>query len=189
MVREGRGQLFGPGRVDGPLPEHYEPFESPLDHNPLSGQRVNPVAVTFKGEEKAVRDKRFPYVCTTYRVTEQWQSGTMTRNTPWLKEMQPEGFCEISRELAAELGITNGDKVAMESIRGNVQVVALVTPRIKPMQIMGETVHEVGLPWQFAWGQKPGSGNDSANVLSPSVGDPNTGIPETKAFMVNVRKL
>lgn len=189
MIREGRGQLFGPGRVDGPLPEHYEPFESPLEHNPLSGQRVNPVAVTFKGEEKAVRDKRFPYVCTTYRVTEQWQSGTMTRNTPWLKEMQPEGFCEISRELAAELGIENGERVAMESIRGNVQVVALVTPRMKPMQIMGETIHEVGLPWQFAWGQKPGSGNDSANVLTPSVGDPNTGIPETKAFMVNVRKL
>ncbi len=188
MVREGRGQIFGPGRVDGPLPEHYEPFESPLAGNPLSGQRVNPTAVHFANEEKAVRDKRFPYVCTTYRVTEQWQSGTMTRNTPWLREMQPEGFCEISRELAGELSITNGDRVVMESLRGKVEVVALVTPRLRPLAIMGETVHEVGIPWQFAWGQKPGNGNDSANLLTPSVGDPNTGIPETKAFMVNLRK-
>ncbi len=188
MVREGRGQIFGPGRVDGPLPEHYEPFESPLTINPLSGQRVNPTALHFSKEEMAVRDKRFPHVCTTYRVTEQWQSGTMTRNTPWLREMQPEGFCEISLELAKELDILNGDRVVLESLRGKVEVVALVTARLKPMTIMGENVHEVGLPWQFAWGQRPGNGNDSANMLTPSVGDPNTGIPETKAFMVNVRK-
>ena len=187
MIREGRGQLFGPGRVDGPLPEHYEPFESPVAVHPFSKQRVNPTALAFKHEEKVVRDKRFPYICTTYRVTEQWQSGTMTRQTGWLKEMQPEGFCEISRELAKELGIKNGDSVVLESIRGKVQVVALVTPRLKPMKIMGETAHTVGIPWQFGWGQGVGKG-DSANLLTPSVGDPNTGIPETKVFLVNVRK-
>lgn len=101
--------------------------------------------------------------------------------------MQPEGFCEISRELAKELGIKNGDSVVLESIRGKVQVVALVTPRLKPMKIMGETAHTVGIPWQFGWGQGVGKG-DSANLLTPSVGDPNTGIPETKVFLVNVRK-
>nr|GBO96945.1 formate dehydrogenase subunit alpha precursor [Nitratidesulfovibrio sp. HK-II] len=188
MVREGRGQLYGPGRVDGPLPEHYEPFESPLAGNPLSPQRVNPTALHFAHEEKAVRDPRFPYVCTTYRVTEQWQSGTMTRKTAWLKEMQPDGFCEMSRELAAQLGVQNGEQVVLESVRGKVQVVAIVTPRIKPFTVMGETVHQVGIPWQFGWGQKKNATFDSANLLSPSVGDPNTGIPETKVFMVNVRK-
>ena len=188
MVREGRGQLFGPGRVDGPLPEHYEPFESPLAGNPLSPQRVNPTALHFAHEEKAVRDPRFPYVCTTYRVTEQWQSGTMTRKTAWLKEMQPDGFCEMSRELATQLGVQNGDQVVLESVRGKVQVVAIVTPRLKPFTVMGETVHQVGIPWQFGWGQKKNATFDSANLLSPSVGDPNTGIPETKVFMVNVRK-
>jgi len=187
MIREGRGQLFGPGRVDGPFPEHYEPFESPLESHPFSKQRVNPTALAFSHEPKAVRDKRYPFICTTYRVTEQWQSGTMTRNTGWLKEMQPEGFCEISRELAKELGIANGDAVVLESLRGKVQVVAIVTPRLKPFKVMGEVMHEVGIPWQFGWGQHVGKG-DSANLLSPSVGDPNTGIPETKVFMVNLRK-
>ncbi len=186
MVREGRAQLFGPGRVDGPLPEHYEPFESPIDYNPLSSQRVNPTSVTFPNEPKAVRDPRYPFVCTTYRLTEQWQSATMTRNTPWLREAQPGGFCEISHELANELGILNGQQVIMESLRGKVQVTAIVTARLKPFLIMGEKVHEVGIPWHFGW--QFGGKFDSANLLSPSVGDPNTGIPETKAFMVSLRK-
>lgn len=188
MVREGRGQLFGPNRTDGPLPEHYEPFESPLAVNPFSPQRTNPIALQFPNEKKAVADKNFPYVCTTYRVTEQWQSGSMSRNTPWLREMQPQAFCEISTQLADLLGVNNGDRVIVDSIRGQVQVVALVTPRIQPMTIMGETVHKVGLPWHFGWEFKQGLGSDSANLLSPSVGDGNTGIPETKAFMVNLRK-
>jgi formate dehydrogenase major subunit len=188
MLPEGRGHLFGPGRVDGPFPEHYEPMEGPLAAHPFSGQRVNPTALTFAGEEKAVRDKRFPFVCTTYRVTEQWQSGTMTRQTGWLRECQPGGFLELSPQLATSLGVHNGEGVVVESVRGRTQVTAIVTERLVPFTIMGETVHQVGMPWQFGWMQ-PGAGKaDSANLLSPSVGDPNTGIPETKAFMVNVRK-
>ena len=84
--------------------------------------------------------------------------------------------------------MVNGDQVILESLRGLVQVTAMVTERMQPFTIMGETVHEVGLPWQFGWMQPNGGPADSANLMSPSVGDPNTGIPETKAFMVNVRK-
>ncbi len=189
MVREGRGQLFGPGRVDGPLPEHYEPFESPLAHNPMSGQRVNPMAVSFAHEDKAVNNPDYPYVCTTYRVTEQWQSGTMSRKTLWLREMQPDGFCEISQELAAALGIANGEEVQLESLRGKVRVTALVTARLKPLRIQGKEVHLVGIPWHFGWHGRVNGSYDSANLLSPSVGDANTGIPETKVFMVNLRKI
>ncbi len=188
MLAEGRGHLFGPGRVDGPFPEHYEPMESPLSVQPFSTRLTNPTALVFAGEPKAVRDPRFPYACTTYRVTEQWQSGTMTRQTGWLRECQPQGFCEISPELAKELGLRNGDATILTSLRGEVQVTAMVTERIKPFTIMGETLHLVGIPWQFGWMQPNGGKADSANLLSPSAGDPNTGIPETKAFMVNVRK-
>ncbi len=188
MLLEGRGHLFGPGRQDGPFPEHYEPLESPLASHPLSSQRVNPTALVFPEEPMAVRDPRFPYVCTTFRLTETWQSNTMTRQTGWLRECQPQGFCEISRELGDLLGVRGGDLVALDSVRGTVYVIAMVTERVRPFTIMGETVHQVGLPWAFGWMQPGGGRTDSANLLSPSVGDPNTGIPETKAFMVNLRR-
>ena len=188
MIREGRGQIFGPGRADGPLPEHYEPFESPLKENPFSSRRHNPSALHFPHEPMAVADPRYPYVCTTYRLTEHWQSGTISRAEPWLVEMQPDGFCEISLQLADELGISNGEPVIVESLRGSIQVTALVTRRMKPLTVMGATVHTVGLPWHFGWHKRVNGAYDSANLLSPSVGDPNTGIPETKTFMVNVRR-
>jgi formate dehydrogenase major subunit len=188
MLAEGRGHLFGPGRMDGPFPEHYEPMEGPLAKHPFSGQRTNPTALAFAHEPKSVRDPRYPYVCTTYRLTETWQSNTMTRQTGWLRECQPQGFCEISRELGDALGVRDGDLVMLESLRGKVLVTAMVTERVKPFTIMGETVHQVGLPWAFGWMQPAGGPADSANLLSPSVGDPNTGIPETKAFMVNLRR-
>jgi len=189
MRKEGFGQIFGPGREDGPFPEHYEPMECPVDKNPFSKQLRSPVAMAFAKEEKAVCDPRYPFVCSTYRVTEHWQTGLMTRHTPWLLEAQPQMFCEISKELAKLRGIENGEKIMVESVRGKLWAVALVTSRFKPFEIMGSTVHQVGIPWHFGW-QYPedGSGGDAANLLTPSVGDPNTGIPETKAFMVNVRK-
>jgi formate dehydrogenase major subunit len=110
----------------------------------------------------------------------------MTRNLPWLVEMQPEPFVEMSKELAAEKGIRNGDKVVVESARGSVTMVAVVTSRIKPFTIDGKKVHSVGTIWHFGWvGLAAG---DSANLLTPHVGDANTTIPEYKAFLVNVRK-
>ena len=110
----------------------------------------------------------------------------MTRNMPWLIEMHPEPFVEISEELAAEKGIVNGEKVIVESARGQVYVVAMVTKRFQPFQMNGKKVHQVGLPWH--WGFTGLSTGDSANVLTPHVGDANTMIPEYKAFLVNVRK-
>ena len=118
-----------------------------------------------------------------------WQSGAMTRNQPWLAEMQPNMFVEMSPELAEEKGIQNGEKVTVESARGSIEAVAMVTRRMQPLHVSGQIVHQVGLPWHFGW-VKPESGReDSANLLTPSTGDPNTRIPETKAFMVNVTKI
>ena len=111
----------------------------------------------------------------------------MSRNCPWLIEMQPEPFVEMSEELAAEKGIKNGEKVTVESARGEVTMKAMVTKRFKPFQLNGRRVHQVGMPWH--WGYIGLSTGDSANVLTPHVGDANTMIPEYKAFLVNVRKV
>jgi len=187
MKPEGHGHIFGPGRNDGPFPEYYEPLECPVSHHPFSKQLHNPTALQFANEYKAVCDPKYPFVCTTYRVTEHWQSGVMTRYTPWLLEAEPQMFCEMSEELAKARGINNGDKVNVASARGELWAIAIVTKRFKPFKVMGNIVHQVGIPWHFGW-VFPQNGGDAANLLSPSVGDPNTGIPETKAFMVNVRK-
>lgn len=111
----------------------------------------------------------------------------MTRNLPWLVEMMPEPFVEMSEELAGEKGIHNGDKVVVESMRGEVKMVAVVTKRFKPMRLNGKTIHEVGLVWH--WGYTGLSTGDSANLLTAHVGDANTMIPEYKAFLVDVRKV
>ena len=206
MKPAGVGHIFGPGLADGPFPEHYEPLECPLQENPLSSaHRINPTARLFfevvskgqKPREKgglpedvfATCDVRYPYVATTYRVTEHWQTGVMTRHQPWQLEMQPQVFVELSKELAEEKGIKPGDKVNVSSARGKLWAVAIVTNRFRPFKVMNTTVHQVGLPWCFGW-QYPedGSGGDSSNLLTPTVGDANTMIPETKAFMVNIEK-
>jgi formate dehydrogenase major subunit len=187
MRKHGFGQLYGPGRADGPLPEYYEPLECPVKDHPFSGTLHNPTALSFDVEEKAVCDPRYPLIGTTYRVTEHWQTGVMTRNCDWLTECEPQVFVEMSPELAEMRGIENGDTVTVDSLRGSIWAKAIVTKRLKPFNIQGTEVHQVGLPWHFGW-TWPKNGGDSANLLTPSVGDPNTGIPETKAFMVNVRK-
>jgi formate dehydrogenase major subunit len=189
MKEEGHAHIFGPGRSDGPFPEHYEPLECPVERNLMSSQFINPTVQQFETEmdKRFTCDPRYPFVGTTYRVTEHWQTGLATRWQPWLLETQPQQFCEMSEELARLRGIKNGDQVIVESGRGKVDAVAMVTKRFKPLKVMGQTVHEVGLPWCFGW-VHPKDGGDSTNLLTPSVGDPNTKIPETKAFMVNVRK-
>ncbi len=189
MKTEGFAHVFGPGRADGPFPEHYEPLECPIEKNLMSGQFVNPTIKEFgtAADARATCDPRYPIVGTTYRVTEHWQTGVMTRWQPWLLETQPQSFCEMSLELAKLKGIKNGDRVVVESARGKVEAVAIVTMRFRPFQIAGTTIHQIGLPWCFGW-VTPKDGGDSSNLLTPSIGDPNTLIPETKAFMVNVRK-
>jgi formate dehydrogenase major subunit len=184
MKPEGHGRIFGMGRADGPLPEHYEPWESPVT-NAMSGTQNDPAFKIWRPEEKG-SPSQYPIVATTYRVVEHWQAGQMTRNQPWLVELQPEMFVEISEELAAEKGITNGGKVIVETARGSVSAVAIVTKRFKPFHLNGKTVHQVGMPWH--WGYTGLSTGDSANLLTPHVGDANTMIPEYKAFLCNIKK-
>ncbi len=190
MHTEGHGQLYGIGRADGPMPEHYEPAESPLEKNPFSSQMTNPCMKQVSGSEYDVlckhADPKFPYVLTTYCLTEHWCSGSETRNGPALLEAEPQQYVEMSPQLASEKGIKNGDVVVVESLRGKVQAVAMVTVRVKPLQVMGKTVHLVGMPFCFGW-TKPKCG-DAVNRLTASVGDPNTTIPEYKASLVNIRK-
>jgi len=190
MKPEGHGRIFGPGRADGPFPEHYEPLECPVEKNAFSDQLINPTAPTYSTDEDVYRtcDPRYPIVGTTYRVSEHWQTGVMTRWQPWLLETQPQLFVEMSNELAKLKGIKNGQKVIVESARGKVKAVAIVTHRFRPFNVEGNVIHQVGLPWHFGW-VHPKDGGDSANLLTPSTGDPNTRIPETKAFMVNVRTI
>jgi formate dehydrogenase major subunit len=197
MKSDGVGSIFGPGLADGPFPEHYEPLECPLQENPMSKKhRINPTVKMFYGKESDLKedvflscDTRFPIVCSTYRVTEHWQTGLMTRHVPWLLEAAPQMFVEMSRELAKEYGIRNGEKVTVASARGSLWAVAIVTDRFKPFKVMDTTIHQVGIPWHYGW-QFPvdGSGGESANILTPTVGDPNTMIPESKAFMVSIEK-
>jgi formate dehydrogenase-N alpha subunit len=184
MKAEGVSRLFGPGMADGPFPEHYEPWETPVA-NAMSKQTNDPAFKIWRPDQQGTPDK-YPIVCSTYRICEHWQGGQMTRNMPWVIEAQPEPFCEMSEELAARKGIANGDKVIVESARGKVEVVALVTKRFKPFKMNGSTVDQVGVIWH--WGYIGLSTGDSANVLTPHVGDANTMIPEFKAFLVDVKK-
>jgi formate dehydrogenase major subunit len=191
MRKHGHAQIFGPGLADGPFPEHYEPLECPIEKNLMNAQRINPTAPIYgsKADEWASCDPRYPYVATTYRVVEHWQTGVMTRWQPWLLEMQPEVFVEMSEELGKLKGIKNGERVKVSSPRGSLEATAIVTKRLVPFNVAGAVVHQVGLPWHFGW-RKPVSGKEeSANLLTPSTGDPNTRIPETKAFMVNVARI
>ena len=190
MKPDGVASVFGPGLKDGPFPEHYEPLECPIEKNLMSNQRINPVVKIFEGgpDTFATCDPKYPFVCTTYRVTEHWQTGVLTRWLPWLIEAEPQLFCEISVELAKLRGIKNGDRVVVASSRGKVEAMAIVTSRLKPFNIAGQTVHQIGLPWHFGWLQ-PKDGGESANLLTPTIGDPNTMIPESKAFMATVSKL
>jgi formate dehydrogenase major subunit len=195
MKADGKGWLFAPkGMAEGPLPEHYEPLESPVA-NPLHPKtQINPVVKVFNtdaNEDQQIGDSvgtpdKFPIVCTTFRLTEHWQTGTMSRTLPWLAEAQPDMFVELSKELAEEKGISNGDQVVVSSARGQIQVVALVTGRWKPLNIDGKRIHQMGMPWHYGWmGLATGA---VANDLTPHVGDGNTMIPEYKAFLVDVKK-
>jgi formate dehydrogenase major subunit len=191
MRKHGHAQIFGPGLADGPFPEHYEPLECPVEENLMSKQRMSPVAPVYGSEADAFKtcDPRYPIVGTTYRVSEHWQSGLMTRPQPWLLELQPQVFVEMSEELAKFKGINNGERVLATSARGSLECTAIVTKRFKPFKIGGNTVHQVGFPWHFGWRWPENGKEESANLLTPATGDPNTRIPETKAFMVNVSKI
>ncbi len=187
---DGLGWLYVPtGLLDGPLPTQYEPAESPV-HNPMYKQQSSPVLKYWKqsGNPLAVvGDPKFPYVMTTYRLTEHYLAGAMSRWLPWLAELQPELFVEISPELAEEKGIQNLDWVRVSSPRSQVRAKALVTRRLRPLQVDGRTIHHVGMPWH--WGYEGLVTGDIVNELTALVGDPNVTIHEGKAFVCNIEKV
>jgi formate dehydrogenase major subunit len=189
MEADGKCELFVPsGLKDGPLPTHYEPVESPVS-NAMYQQQTNPAAKLWArpgNEIHAPQDPRYPYVLTTYRLTELHCGGVSTRVMPHTAELQPEAFVEISLELAQKLGITNLDWTVLSTARAEVQVKALVTQRLRPFVVDGQVVHEVGMPWVFGWeGYARGA---IANVLLAIHGDPNTSIHTTKALTCALRK-
>ena len=169
--------------------------ESPVK-NLLSKQQNNPVAKIWKvpdqkNELAGVGSTDYPYVITTYRLTEHHLSGVMSRYLPMLAELHYSHFAEISHELAKELGLANGDMVTVSTPRGKIHVRAMVTHRFKPFIIDGKKVHQIGVPWHWGYNgieQLPGSKGDITNDLSATVGDPNVYIQETKAFVCNVKK-
>ncbi len=186
MKPEGYARLFGFGLADGPFPEHYEPLEAPVK-NAMSSQQNNPVIKIWAGEMDDVGTvEKFPIIATTYRVTEHWQAGQMTRNNPWLVELMPDMFVEMSKSLAQAKGVKNGDRVRVSTARGHIVAYAVVTSRFKPFRLNGKAYEQIGLPWHF--GFKGLAKGDSANSLTPHVGDANTNIPEYKAFLCDVEK-
>jgi len=186
MVPEGFANIFAPSLTDGPLPEHYEPFETPAKNN-FSSQQFNPtVSISALSQKGHGTVSKYPYIATSYRVVEHWQAGAMTRNTSWLNELVPDMFCEISPTLAESKKIKNGDRVKINSPRGELNAYALVTERIQAMKVNGKLIEMVGIIWHF--GSGCASSGDSCNMLTPHIGDPNTGIPEFKAFLVNIEK-
>ncbi len=192
MQPEGVARFFALDKMaEGPFPEHYEPMESPLDANLLHPNnpkaRANPAARVFKGDwESFGKADKFPYVCTTYRLTEHFHYWTKHVKTSAI--VQPEQFVEIGEELAAEKGIQAGDRVKVLSNRGFIIAAAVVTKRIRTLSIGGKKVHTVGVP--IHWGFKGVAKNGYiTNTLTPFVGDANTQTPEFKAFQVNIEKV
>ena len=192
MNPEGVGRLFAVDKMaEGPFPEHYEPVESPLAANPFHADnkmaRFNPAARIFKSDISSFGTaEEFPYVGTTYRLTEHFHF--WTKHVLLNAVLQPEQFVEVGEELAKEKGIRGGDTVRVSSKRGFIVAVAVVTKRIRTLTVTGKKVHTVGIPlhWGFLGVAKNGY---LANTLTPFVGDANTNTPEFKAFLVNIEKV
>jgi formate dehydrogenase major subunit len=192
MQADGKAWLFAPGGlVDGPLPTHYEPQESPFA-NPLYGQQHNPVREIIvhpqnryepSGSEPG--SQVFPYVATTYRLTEHHTAGGMSRFLPYLSELQPAFFCEVSPELAAERGLEHAGWATIVTARNAIEARVLVTGRIRPLRVAGRVLHQVGLPWH--WGPNGLTTGDAANELAHLSLDPNVHIQEVKAMAVDIR--
>jgi formate dehydrogenase major subunit len=192
MQADGLGALFVPsGLRDGPLPTHYEPRETPFA-NPLYGQQANPARQEYGRDgnryHPPARDPAadpYPYVFTTYRLTEHHTAGGMSRFQAYLSELQPEMFCEVSPELAAERGLEHGGWATIVTARAAIEARVLVTDRVRPLRVEGRTVHQVGLPYH--WGGRGLVTGDAANDLLSIVLDPNVQIQESKAATCDIR--
>ena len=194
MNPEGVGRLFVPlgAMSDGPFPEHYEPIESPIKNSLHPNQSNNPVVKKFTtaSDKYGTPEQGFDTVCTTYRMTEHYHY--WTKNNPMNVQLVPEPFIELPVELADKLGIHGGDKIKVTSARASYIAKAMVTRRIKPMQIDGKTTYQIGIP--IHWGYRGIAEDDGktalnpVNLLSPTVYDPNAYTPEFKGFLVKVEK-
>ncbi len=189
MEADGLSQLFAPsGLKDGPLPTHYEPVESPSRNLLFPQRQSNPVAREWQrpgNDVHAPEDPAYPYVFTTYRLTELHCGGVMSRVTPHTAELQPEAFVEVSPELASELGIGHLGWTVLSTKRGEIEVKAMVTQRVRPFTIQGKTVHQIGMPWHY--GRDGYARGATANVLLAITGDANTSIHSTKAVTCALR--
>ncbi|MGW2223125.1 molybdopterin dinucleotide binding domain-containing protein, partial [Nonomuraea sp. NPDC001684] len=192
MQADGKGWLFAPsGVVDGPLPSHYEPQDSPVA-NPLYGRQRNPARKLYRHEDNRYQPSGtepgasvYPYVVTTYRLTEHFTAGGMSRHTPYLAELQPEMFCEVSPELAAERRLVHGEWATIVTARSAIEARVLVTDRMAPLHLDGKVLHQIGLPFHF--GPNGLATGDAANELSAISLDPNSHIQEVKALSADIR--
>ncbi|NIJ11847.1 formate dehydrogenase major subunit [Saccharomonospora amisosensis] len=192
MQADGKAWLFAPaGLTDGPLPTHYEPHESPFE-NYLYPQQRNPVREVLRNEYNRYQPSAgqpgwdvFPFVATTYRLTEHHTAGGMSRWQPYLSELQPEMFCEVSPELAAERGLDHLGWATIVTARNAIEARVLVTDRMTPLKVGGRTLHQVGLPYH--WGGNGVSTGDAANELASMALDPNVHIQEVKALACDIR--
>jgi formate dehydrogenase major subunit len=189
MQVDGKGWLFAPsGIIDGPLPTHYEPHESVIPNLLYPKQQCNPMRLEWRRRDNAYHlawgDPRYPFVLTTYRLTEHHTAGGMSRWLSWLSELQPEMFCEVSPALARERGLTHGGWAIVSTARGAIECRVLVTARLRPLKLDGRLVHQIGLPYH--WGGVGRARGDSTNDLIALVGDPNVIIQEAKAFTGNI---
>jgi formate dehydrogenase major subunit len=188
MQADGRGWLFVPqGLMDGPLPAHYEPHESPLG-NSFYGQRANPARQRNQKHEDPANPTgsgAFPFVLTTYRLTEHHTAGGMSRTVPYLSELQPQMFVEVHPDLARERGLRHGGWATVTTARSAIEGRVLVTRRMRPARIDGRDVHQVGLPYH--WGQRGLTTGGAANDLTHMALDPNVHIQEVKALTCDIR--
>ena len=185
---DGVGWLYvASGLKDGPLPAHYEPLESPIS-NPLYKQQNDPAADKKERPDNRyanpIADRNFPYVLTTYRLTEHHTAGGMTRTLSHLAELQPELFTEISPELAGQLGLKHGDWATIATPRGAVEARVMITSRMRPLRVDGRIIHQVGLPYH--WGYRGEVKGDITNDLLAINEEPNVRIMESKALMCQV---
>jgi formate dehydrogenase major subunit len=189
LQADGKGWLFAPvGLMDGPLPVHYEPLESPV-HNPMYQQQYDPAVRKFDRPDNPYNlpmDPKYPHVVTTYRLTEHHTSGAMSRWIPWLSELQPELFAEISPQLAGEKGVSNTEWVTISTSRGKIHCKALVTDRIPVYKYDGRDIHTIGLPYH--WGPNGLIKGDIVNNLMPVSLEANVAMHEAKAFTANLEK-
>ena len=189
MQADGKAWLFAPaGIVDGPLPTHYEPVESPHRNVLYPDQRCNPATVTYDrpgNRYHLTGSEVFPFVLTTYRLTEHQTGGGMTRHLPYLAELQPQAFCEVSPELARQRGLTHLGWATVITARSATELKVLVTDRMKPLEVDGRVSHQIGVPWHF--GPNGLATGDSANDLLPMTLDPNVHIQESKALSCDIR--